>query len=150
MPNTPAAIGRGSPLPWEMRASLGQRTLVHGLLSAVGAVEWVDDEALMDAVTALSGSGPAYVFLLAEAMAKAASRRACRRRSPPSWRAPPSRDRASCCIARRSRPPRLGKTSPRPPAHRCGTRRAHGQGCLDPLLGKAIAAATRRSRELAG
>ena len=45
--------------------------LVDALLSAVGAVEWVEDEALMDAVTALSGSGPAYVFLLAETMARA-------------------------------------------------------------------------------
>src|SRR6202030_4792382 len=48
-----------------------QRDLVHAILSAVGSVEWVADEALMDAVTALSGSGPAYVFLLAEAMARA-------------------------------------------------------------------------------
>jgi len=44
---------------------------VGALLSAVGAVEWVNDEVLMDAVTALSGSGPAYVFLLAETMARA-------------------------------------------------------------------------------
>ena len=41
------------------------------LLAAIGKVEWIDDEALMDAVTALSGSGPAYLFLLAEAMANA-------------------------------------------------------------------------------
>ena len=47
------------------------RKLAHGLLAATGSVEWVDDEALMDAVTAVSGSGPAYVFLLAEAMAQA-------------------------------------------------------------------------------
>ena len=47
------------------------RKLAHALLAATGSVEWVDDEALMDAVTAVSGSGPAYVFLLAEAMAQA-------------------------------------------------------------------------------
>jgi pyrroline-5-carboxylate reductase len=48
-----------------------QRELVHALLVATGAVEWVEDEALLDPVTALSGSGPAYVFLLAESLAKA-------------------------------------------------------------------------------
>ena len=72
MPNTPAAIGRGItvavPNP---RVSQPQRELVHALLSATGAVEWIDDETLMDAVTAVSGSGPAYVFLLAEALARA-------------------------------------------------------------------------------
>src|SRR6516225_1681801 len=45
--------------------------IVRAMPSAVGAVEWIDDEMLMDAVTALSGSGPAYVFLLTEAMAQA-------------------------------------------------------------------------------
>jgi pyrroline-5-carboxylate reductase len=51
--------------------SAHQRDLADRLLAAIGAVEWVDDEALLDAVTAVSGSGPAYVFLLAEALAQA-------------------------------------------------------------------------------
>ena len=72
MPNTPAAIGRGITVAvGNTRVSAPQRELVDALLSAVGAVEWIGDEALMDAVTALSGSGPAYVFLLAETMARA-------------------------------------------------------------------------------
>ena len=72
MPNTPAAIGRGITVAIaNARVSAKQRELVHALLAAVGGVEWVANEALMDAVTALSGSGPAYVFLLAEAMARA-------------------------------------------------------------------------------
>ncbi len=71
MPNTPAAIGRGITVAVPLRALAAQRRLAHGLLSAVGSVEWVEDEALMDAVTAVSGSGPAYVFLLAEALAQA-------------------------------------------------------------------------------
>jgi len=71
MPNTPAAIGRGITVAVGQRASEAQRALAHRLLAATGAVEWIDDEALMDAVTAVSGSGPAYVFLLAEALAQA-------------------------------------------------------------------------------
>jgi pyrroline-5-carboxylate reductase len=72
MPNTPAAIGRGITVAvGNARVKPAARKLAHGLLAATGAVEWVGDEALMDAVTAVSGSGPAYVFLLAEAMAAA-------------------------------------------------------------------------------
>jgi pyrroline-5-carboxylate reductase len=72
MPNTPASIGRGITVAVaNSRVTPAGRRLAHKLLAATGAVEWVDDEALMDAVTALSGSGPAYVFLLAEAMARA-------------------------------------------------------------------------------
>lgn len=69
MPNTPAAIGRGmTALCANDHVSETQRHLCEQLLTAVGAVAWVDDESLMDAVTAVSGSGPAYVFLLIEAM----------------------------------------------------------------------------------
>src|ERR1041384_4621990 len=72
MPNTPAAIGRGITVAVaNAKVKAPAKKLAHGLLAATGSVEWVDDEALMDAVTAVSGSGPAYVFLLAEAMAQA-------------------------------------------------------------------------------
>jgi pyrroline-5-carboxylate reductase len=72
MPNTPAAIGRGiTVLCPNARASAAQLAQAEALLSAVGEAVSIDDEALMDAVTALSGSGPAYVFLLIETMAKA-------------------------------------------------------------------------------
>ena len=75
MPNLPAAIGRGFTVAcanaW---VTPDQRQLCDGLLAAVGESAWVDDEALLDAVTAVSGSGPAYVFLLIEAMARAGER----------------------------------------------------------------------------
>jgi pyrroline-5-carboxylate reductase len=72
MPNTPAAIGRGITVAVPAKNVSGaQRATADALLRATGAVEWVDDETLMDAVTALSGSGPAYIFLLAEEMARA-------------------------------------------------------------------------------
>jgi pyrroline-5-carboxylate reductase len=72
MPNTPAAIGRGITVAVPAsNVSAAQRATADALLSATGAVEWVEDESLMDAVTAVSGSGPAYVFLLAEELARA-------------------------------------------------------------------------------
>jgi len=72
MPNTPAAIGRGITVAVAAKdVNARQRATADARLRATGAVEWIDDEALMDAVTAVSGSGPAYVFLLAEEMARA-------------------------------------------------------------------------------
>jgi len=72
MPNTPAAIGRGITVAVAAgKVSAAQRAVADALLRATGSVEWVDDESLMDAVTAVSGSGPAYVFLLAEELARA-------------------------------------------------------------------------------
>jgi pyrroline-5-carboxylate reductase len=72
MPNTPAAIGRGITVAVpNALVSADQRDVAHRLLAATGRVEWVEDEALLDAVTAVSGSGPAYVFLLAETLARA-------------------------------------------------------------------------------
>ena len=71
MPNTPAAIGRGITVAVPLHASEAKRELAYRLLLATGTVEWVADETLMDAVTAVSGSGPAYVFLLAEALTRA-------------------------------------------------------------------------------
>ena len=69
MPNTPAAIGRGiSVAVGEPGLPADQLALCDRLLRAAGSVAWVEDEALLDPVTAVSGSGPAYVFLLAELM----------------------------------------------------------------------------------
>lgn len=72
MPNTPAQIGQGVTVALANACvSDRQRACVDALLAAVGRVAWVDDENLIDAVTAVSGSGPAYVFLLAECLAEA-------------------------------------------------------------------------------
>ncbi len=73
MPNTPAAIGRGiTACTPNAHVTAEGRAACEALMSAVGEVVWVDGEAAMDAVTAVSGSGPAYVFLLAECLEKAA------------------------------------------------------------------------------
>jgi pyrroline-5-carboxylate reductase len=72
MPNLPAAVGRGvAGLTAEAGASAAQRAMAEALMAATGAVVWVDEERQIDAVTAISGSGPAYVFYLAECLAGA-------------------------------------------------------------------------------
>lgn len=73
MPNTPALLGAGATgMCANPRVSAEQRATATRLMRSVGTVEWIDDEALMDAVTALSGSGPAYFFTLIEHMTQAA------------------------------------------------------------------------------
>jgi pyrroline-5-carboxylate reductase len=72
MPNTPAAVGRGmTVLCANGRVRADQREVCGALLAAVGETAWVDDEGLLDPVTAVSGGGPAYVFLLIECLAEA-------------------------------------------------------------------------------
>jgi pyrroline-5-carboxylate reductase len=152
MPNTPAAIGRGITVAVaNARVSPAQRELVHALLSAVGAVEWVSDEALMDAVTALSGSGPAYVFLLAEAMAKAGTAAGL----PPALAATLARATVAGAGELLYRSPLEAATLRQNVTSPGGTTAAAldvlmANDAMEPLMTKAIAAATRRSRELAG
>lgn len=152
MPNTPAAIGRGiSVAVPNAKVTAGQRKLTTDLLAAIGKVEWVGDEALIDAVTALSGSGPAYVFLLAEAMTQAGIAAGL----PADLAARLARETVAGSgelLHRSDLDPatlRQNVTSPG------GTTAAAlavlmGQGGFDALLTKAIGAAAQRSRELAG
>ena len=72
MPNTPAAIGRGMTVVCaNAGATCTDRELAESLMTAAGAVAWIEDEALMDGVTAVSGSGPAYIFHMIECLAAA-------------------------------------------------------------------------------
>src|SRR3546814_15835565 len=72
MPNTPAAVGRGmTVLCANAKAGAELRDTCGELLAAVGETAWVDDAGLIDAVTAVSAGGPAYLFLLIECLAKA-------------------------------------------------------------------------------
>ena len=152
IPNTPAAIGRGiSGAVANAKVSTRQRKLASDLLAAIGKVEWVSDESLIDAVTALSGSGPAYVFLLAEAMTKAGiaaglpadlAARLARETVAGSGELLHRSDLDAATL-------RQNVTSPG------GTTAAAlqvlmGPDGFDELLTRAIAAATRRGRELAG
>jgi pyrroline-5-carboxylate reductase len=152
MPNTPAAIGRGiSVAVANASVSTRQRKLASDLLAAIGKVEWVSDEALMDAVTALSGSGPAYVFLLAEAMASAGIAAGL----PPALATRLAQETVAGSgellhrLNLDAATLRQNVTSPG------GTTAAAleilmGPNGFDQILTRAIDAATRRSRELAG
>ncbi|WP_315757379.1 MULTISPECIES: pyrroline-5-carboxylate reductase [unclassified Bradyrhizobium] len=151
MPNTPAAIGRGITVAVPAaNVSAAQRALTDALLRATGAVEWVDDEVLMDAVTAVSGSGPAYVFLLAEELARAGVAAGL----PEALATKLARDTVSGAgeLLRQSDLPsatlRQNVTSPggTTAAALSVLMRADG---FQPLLTRAVAAATARSKELA-
>jgi len=152
MPNTPAQIGRGISVACANgKVDAQQRALAERLLAAVGEVGWVEDEALIDAVTAVSGSGPAYVFLLAECLAEAGAQvglpkdlaiRLARATVSGAGELLHQSNETAATL-------RQNVTSPG------GTTLAAlnvlmADDGLKPLMIKAVAAAARRSRELAG
>jgi pyrroline-5-carboxylate reductase len=151
MPNTPAAIGRGITVACANKlVSVEQRQLCDDLLAAMGESAWVEDEALLDAVTAVSGSGPAYVFLMIEALAAAAEAEGL----PPEL----ALQLARSTIAGSGELARLSTESPAQLRENVtspgGTTRAAldvlmAHDGLEPLIKRAVAAATVRSRELA-
>jgi pyrroline-5-carboxylate reductase len=150
MPNTPAAVGRGITVAVaNPQTNPAQRALANRLLAATGGVEWVDDESLLDAVTAVSGSGPAYVFLLAESLAKAGA--AAGLPPPLAARLARATIAGSGELLHRSALDaamlRQNVTSPGGTTAAALDVLMAEQG-LDPLMRKAVAAATRRSREL--
>jgi pyrroline-5-carboxylate reductase len=151
MPNTPAAIGRGITVAVARGADAAQRGLAQRLLAATGKVEWVEDETLLDAVTAVSGSGPAYVFLLAEALEEAGVAAGLPRHLAEIL----ARETVAGAGEMLHRSDleagvlRQNVTSPG------GTTAAAlevlmGEHGLSPLMERAVAAATKRSRDLAG
>jgi pyrroline-5-carboxylate reductase len=152
MPNTPAAIGRGITVACpNAKVTARQRNLASDLLAAIGTVEWAHDEGLMDAVTAVSGSGPAYVFLLAEAMTKAGIAAGL----PVELAARLARETVAGSGELLHRSSLDAATLRKNVTSPGGTTAAAlevlmGRGGFDELLTKAIAAATRRGRELAG
>jgi pyrroline-5-carboxylate reductase len=152
MPNTPAAIGQGmTVLCASAQVDGTQRALCEALLAAVGEVAWVEDETLMDAVTAVSGSGPAYVFLLIECLIEAGVEAGLDRPFAAKL-ATQTVAGAGAYAARADAAPaelRRRVTSPN------GTTEAAldvlmADDALAGLVRRAVAAAARRSRELSG
>lgn len=152
MPNTPAAIGRGVTVAVPNAAvTADQKRRAHALLAASGTVEWIGDEGLMDAVTAVSGSGPAYVFLLAETLARAGVEAGL----PEDLAVRLARETVAGAGELLFRSTLDAETLRRNVTSPGGTTAAAldvlmADDGLGPLMRQAVAAATRRSRELAG
>jgi pyrroline-5-carboxylate reductase len=153
MPNTPAAIGRGiSGVAANAAVTERQRGFTTALLGAVGQVEWLADERLIDAVTAVSGSGPAYVFLLAESLAKAGE--AAGLPADLALRLARATVEGSGELMRLSpgTPPSTLRENVTSPGGTTAAALAVLMGAegLDPLMRDAVAAALRRAGELSG
>lgn len=151
MPNTPAQVGRGITVAiGNTKVKRDARTLVDRLLSAVGDVIWVKQEEMIDSATAVSGSGPAYVFHMVEALAAAAmhvgfDEKAARQLARATVTGAAELLHQSELDAGTLR---QNVTSPK------GTTEAAlkilmGKDGLSPLMKKAVSAARRRSRQLA-
>ena len=151
MPNTPASIGRGITVAVAGKdVSATQREAADGLLRATGLVEWVTDEGLIDAVTAVSGSGPAYVFLLAEELARAGVAAGL----PEALATKLARETVSGAGELLHRSDLNAATLRQNVTSPAGTTAAAlevlmGKDGLQSLLTRAVAAATKRSKELA-
>lgn len=149
IPNTPAAIGKGATAAFGEDLSNDERDAANTLLSAMGLVEWVGDETLIDAATAVSGSGPAYVFHLAECLAAAGVAEGL----PPEVAARLARQTvagAGALLERSAVDPSTLRSDVTSPG---GTTAAAldvlmNDRALEALLIRAVAAAAARSREL--
>jgi pyrroline-5-carboxylate reductase len=152
MPNTPAAVRRGITVAVPSPAvTAQQKSAADSLLRAAGAVEWIDDETLIDAVTAVSGSGPAYVFLLAETLAAAGAAAGL----PADLAERLARATVSGAGELLARSPEPAATLRTNVTSRGGTTQAAldvlmAPDGLPPLMQRAVAAAAKRAKELAG
>jgi pyrroline-5-carboxylate reductase len=154
MPNTPAAVGRGiTALAASAEVSADQRETATRLLAAVGEIVWLRDEAGIDAVTAVSGSGPAYVFLMVEALAAAGAEAGLE----PDVALRLARATVEGAGELLFRSPdisaaklRENVTSPGGTTAAALAELMHPASGLGPLIGRAVAAAKRRAGELSG
>lgn len=153
MPNTPAAVARGiSAAVAAPGTTARQRAMADALLASIGRVEWIEDEALIDPVTAVSGSGPAYVFLLVECLAQAGAQaglplelamRLARATIEGAGELLFRDEETEASTLRRNVTSPGGTTA-------AALEVLMAQEGLAPLMKRAVAAATRRARELAG
>lgn len=151
MPNTPAAIGKGiTGAVGNGHVSASQKAACDALLGAVGDVVWVEDEALIDAVTAVSGSGPAYVFLMTECLADAG--RAAGLDADTAMKLARATVSGSGALMEASPLDagtlRQNVTSPGGTTAAALSVLMRGQGGLKELMTEAVAAAKKRGREL--
>jgi pyrroline-5-carboxylate reductase len=149
MPNTPALIGAGaSALCANERVDAKQRKAAEQILGAAGTVEWVHDEAMMDTVTALSGSGPAYFFLLVEAMENAAVAQGLPRETARSLAIQTCLGAGRMLREAHEAPADLRKRVTSPGGTTAAAIEAFADGGFQALVARAIADATTRGGEL--
>lgn len=152
IPNTPACVGRGiTAAAANAHVGVAQKALCDMLLRAVGEVAWIDEESQIDAVTAVSGSGPAYVFYLTECLADAGIKAGLAPDLARQLARATVTGAGELMLQSELSPAKLREnvTSPN------GTTFAAlqvlmGDNGMAPLLADAVAAAARRSRELSG
>lgn len=151
IPNTPAAVGRGITVAAaNPHVTPKQKALCNALLAAIGEVAWVDDEALIDPVTAVSGSGPAYVFYLTECLAEAGIKAGLApelAHKLARWTVAGSGE----LLFRSDQPAdvlRKNVTSPNGTTY-AALQVLMAEKGIQPIMTEAVLAATRRSRELA-
>jgi pyrroline-5-carboxylate reductase len=149
MPNTPALIGAGATgMIANDATSAAQREQAQAILGAAGTTVWIDDEDLMDTVTALSGSGPAYFFLLVEALEDAAVAQGMPRATARAL-ATQTCFGAGRMLAEDGEPPTvLRERVTSPGGTTAAALEAFAHGNLRALVAGAVAAATERGREL--
>ncbi len=152
MPNLPASVGRGaSGIAAELGLDAARKGVADTLLAAVGQVEWLDEH-LLDAVTAVSGSGPAYVFLLTECLAEAGIAAGL----PADVAARLARATVEGAGALMAQRPGEGAAALREAVTSPGGTTAaaldvlRAEGAMPALMVRAVAAAARRAGELAG
>ena len=153
MPNTPAAIGQGITVACPNAACTeAQADMAETLLRAVGEAARVEDESLLDAVTALSGGGPAYTFLLVETMAKAGIAAGLPEELSARLALVTVAGAGQLALSSEDDPAQLRKnvTSPGGTTQQALAVLMDEEDGLESLMRRAIAAATKRSKELAG
>jgi pyrroline-5-carboxylate reductase len=150
MPNTAALIGSGATgLFANARVNAAQRDEAESILRAVGVTVWVPDETLIDTVTAISGSGPAYFFLVMEVLEKAAIKHGLDPKTARLLTLETAYGAAKMALEGQEEPAQLRRrvTSPGGTTERAVQALEAGQ--IEKLFDDAVAAAIRRARELA-
>lgn len=149
MPNTPALLGAGAAgLCANRNVDATQRELAERLLAAAGVVRWIDDEAQMDTVTALSGSGPAYFFLLTEAMTDAAVQLGLPRATAQALAAQTCLGAGRMLVESREDAATLRQRVTSPHGTTAAALDAFAQGDFAELVARALAAAQQRGAEM--
>jgi pyrroline-5-carboxylate reductase len=151
MPNTPALLGAGmTGLYAGAEVGNAERQLAQSILAGAGQIRWIEREALMDAVTAVSGSGPAYVFALAEAMEDAARAQGLADDAARQMVVQTILGAARMLAEGGQSPGALRQAVTSPNGTTQAALETLAGGGFHALVGDAVAAAARRGRELAG